>query len=77
MSSSFEVQEFVHENGRSPFAEWFNGLDAVTAARVDKYVRRLASGNFGNSKHLSDGVFEIKMDFGPGPGFIMPDWGEL
>ena len=41
-------------------------LDAVTAARVDKYVRRLETGNFGSAKALRDGVFELKMDFGPG-----------
>ncbi len=35
MNGSFEIQEYV-EAGRSPFAAWFNGLDAVTAARVDR-----------------------------------------
>lgn len=34
----FEIREYV-ESGKSPFAEWFDSLDAVTAARVDKYVR--------------------------------------
>jgi len=35
------------EGGRSPFAEWFDGLDVVTAARVQRYIRRLEAGNFG------------------------------
>lgn len=65
MDGSFEIREFL-EGGRSPFGEWFNALDAVTAARVDRYVRRLEAGNFGAAKPLRSGVFELRMDFGPG-----------
>jgi putative addiction module killer protein len=65
MATQFEVKEYI-ENGRSPFAEWFNSLDAVTAARVYKYIRRLEAGNFGATKSLDKGVFELKLDFGPG-----------
>jgi putative addiction module killer protein len=65
MNGSFEVRQFL-EGGRSPFAEWFDRLDAVTAARVDRYIRRLEAGNFGAAKPLQDGVFELRLDFGPG-----------
>ena len=65
MEGSFEIREFA-ESGHSPFAEWFNNLDAVAAARVDRYVRRLEAGNFGAAKPLRDGVFELRLDFGPG-----------
>jgi len=65
MNGSFEIREYV-ENGRSPYAAWFEGLDNVTAERVDKYLRRLEQGNFGAAKALQDGVFEVRMDFGPG-----------
>src|SRR5712672_2633098 len=65
MSETFEIREYT-ESGRSPFAEWFDNLDAVTAARVDRYVRRLEAGNFGAAKSLRDGVFELRLDFGPG-----------
>jgi putative addiction module killer protein len=65
MTGSFEIREYI-EAGRSPFAEWFNELDSVTAARVDKYIRRVEAGNFGAAKALRDGVFELRMDFGPG-----------
>ena len=65
MNGSFEVREY-REAGRSPFAEWFNGLDAVTAARVDRYIRRLEAGNFGAAQPLREGVFELRLDFGPG-----------
>ena len=65
MNGSFEIREYV-ENGRSPYAQWFGGLEKVTAARVSTYIRRIAAGNFGAAKALQDGVFELRMDFGPG-----------
>jgi putative addiction module killer protein len=65
MEKTFEVKEYT-EGGRSAFAEWFNDLDPVTGARVDRYVRRLETGNFGAAKPLRDGVFELRLDFGPG-----------
>ncbi|HXR03186.1 MAG TPA: type II toxin-antitoxin system RelE/ParE family toxin [Verrucomicrobiae bacterium] len=65
MNGSFEIREYT-EGGRSPFAEWFDDLDAVTAARVDRYIRRLETGNCGASKPLREGVFELRLDFGPG-----------
>ena len=65
MSMIFEVLEYM-EGGRSPFVNWFDDLDPVTAARVDRYVRRMEAGNFGAAKPLRDGVFELRLDFGPG-----------
>jgi putative addiction module killer protein len=65
MNGSFEIREYT-EAGRSPFADWFDRLDAVTAARADRYLRRPETGNFGTAKSLRDGVFELRLDFGPG-----------
>jgi putative addiction module killer protein len=65
MEKPFEIKEFI-ESDRSPFGDWFDSLDAVTAARVDKYLRRLEAGNFGAAKTLNEGVFELRLDFGPG-----------
>ena len=65
MTGPFEVREYV-EGERSPFAEWFEALDAVTAVRVQRYLRRLEAGNFGAAKSLREGVCEVRMDFGPG-----------
>jgi putative addiction module killer protein len=65
MSALFEIREYVAD-GRSPFGEWFENLDSVTAARVDRYVRRLESGNFGAAKVVGEGVSEQRLDFGPG-----------
>ncbi len=65
MHKSFEIREYA-ETGNSPFADWFDELDSVTAARVDRYIRRLESGNFGAAKVVGSGGSELRLDFGPG-----------
>src|SRR5256885_13704393 len=65
MNAAYELREYV-QAGRSPFAEWFDDLNPVTAARVDRYIRRLEAGNFSAAKSLREGVFELRLDFGPG-----------
>ncbi|HEY5040388.1 MAG TPA: type II toxin-antitoxin system RelE/ParE family toxin [Verrucomicrobiae bacterium] len=65
METTFKIKEFI-ENEYSPFSNWRVSLDAVTRARVEKYIRRLEFGNFGSVKALQEGVFELKMDFGSG-----------
>ena len=61
----YELLEYV-EGGRSYYAEWFNSLDAVTSARIDRYVRRMEQGNMGDSKGVGEGVLELRIDCGPG-----------
>jgi putative addiction module killer protein len=61
-----EVREFLDASGRSPFARWFGGLNAVAAGRVTVTLVRLGQGNFSNVEGVGTGVYEIKIDFGPG-----------
>jgi putative addiction module killer protein len=60
------VLEFLDREGSSPFAEWFGSLDATAAAKVTTAVRRMELGNFSNVKGVGAGVFEYRIDFGPG-----------
>jgi len=62
---SYELREYI-EGSVSPFAKWFRGLSAVAAARVDRYLRRLEQGNFGNCRSVGGGVYEVRVDYGPG-----------
>ncbi len=61
-----EIQEFLDGSGRSVFARWFDGLNAVAVARVTVALTRLGQGNFSNVVGVGAGVYELKMDFGPG-----------
>ena len=60
-----EVREYLTEDGRSPFARWFNKLDARAAVRVTIALNRMEQGNLSNSKSLG-GIFEYKLIYGPG-----------
>jgi putative addiction module killer protein len=61
-----EIHEFLDSSGRSVFARWFDGLTAVAAARVTVALTRLGQGNFSNVEGVGAGVYELKVDFGPG-----------
>lgn len=63
-----EVSAYVDENGRSPFEDWFAGLDAVAAAKVTTALTRLGLGNTSSVKGVGDGVAEYRIDWGPGYG---------
>ncbi len=61
-----QVLEYLDQNGRSPFADWFNGLDAQAAAKVSTPQAKLGLGNWSNVKGVGGGVYECVIDFGPG-----------
>ena len=50
------------------FARWLKRLkDADARARINLHIRRLSlTGNFGDTKSVGDGVYEMRLDFGPG-----------
>jgi putative addiction module killer protein len=60
------ILEYLDDRGASPFAAWFGCLDAVAAAKVTTALRRLKLGNLSNVKGVGAGVFEYRIDFGPG-----------
>ena len=61
-----EVREYLDEGGRSPYARWFDRLNAPAAAKVATALIRLGHGNLSNVKGLGGGVSECQIDFGPG-----------
>src|SRR5882672_10605590 len=65
-SEMVDIREYLDSKASSPFAQWFGGLDATAAAKVTTAVRRLELGNFSNAKGVGTGIFEYRIDFGPG-----------
>jgi putative addiction module killer protein len=61
-----EVREYVANDGSSPYAKWFNSLNAQAAAKVAIATTRMAQGNLSNAKSLGAGLQEYRIDFGPG-----------
>jgi putative addiction module killer protein len=64
--TALDVREYLDEDGTSPFADWFSGLDAVAAAKVTVVLARIELGNLSNVKGVGEGVLEYRLDFGPG-----------
>lgn len=49
------------------FGTWLSGLkDRRARAKVIVRIDRLAAGNLGDCKALRDGVYELRIDYGPG-----------
>ncbi|HVN63429.1 MAG TPA: type II toxin-antitoxin system RelE/ParE family toxin, partial [Candidatus Binataceae bacterium] len=61
-----EVLEYIDLGGQSPYRKWFDGLDAQAAAKVAIAIARIRQGNFSNVKGVGAGVYECRLDFGPG-----------
>lgn len=61
-----EIREYLDARGDSPFAKWLDGLNAVAAAKVTTALVRMGQGNLIQRQKRRAGVFECRMDFGPG-----------
>lgn len=72
-----QVLEYLDAGGRSPYAAWFDNLSANAAAKVSAALYRLEAGNFSNVKGVGEGVFERRIDFGPGYRIYFGKDGEM
>jgi putative addiction module killer protein len=66
MPQMLELREYRGRDGRYLFGEWFDRLNSEAARRVTTALYRLGLGNFSNVKGVGSGVFEYRIDFGPG-----------
>jgi putative addiction module killer protein len=60
------IRELLDPQGRSYFAQWFNKLNAPAAAKIATALIRIEQGNFSNAKGVGAGIYESRIDFGPG-----------
>jgi putative addiction module killer protein len=61
------VTIYEQSDGSRPFEEWFDNLrDRRAQTRVDARIARLAVGNPGDFKSLGEGLYELRIDYGPG-----------
>ncbi|SRR5258708_28991396 len=61
-----EILEYNDQFDGSPFHDWFKKLNTDAARKVTTAIYRVGHGNFSNVKSVGSGVFECKIDFGPG-----------
>jgi putative addiction module killer protein len=67
METVIEIRHYLSRAGKDVFDDWLTGLaDARTQAKIAARINRLAAGNFGDCKSLGQGLYELRIDWGPG-----------
>jgi putative addiction module killer protein len=67
MTEVVEVRHYVNRAGTDVFDDWLAALADVRArSNIAVRINRLAYGNFGDCKPLRQGVWELRIDRGPG-----------
>ncbi len=62
-----EIVLYEKSDGTRPYEEWLAKLrDRRAIARIDARVTRLQGGNPGDYKSIGAGVYELRIDYGPG-----------
>ena len=61
-----QVVHYVAEDGTDYFDEWIQNQATEIRARVQTRIDRVELGNFGDHKGVGKGVYEFRIDFGPG-----------
>ncbi len=63
----YEISHYLTIEGQDLYQTWLNTLhDRQAKVRVMVRVERLRGGNFGDCKPLREGVWELRIDHGPG-----------
>lgn len=63
----YEVVHYLTRDGRDLIEEWIGGLkDRKAVIAIDRRIQRLELGNFGDHKPCQDGIWELRIDVGPG-----------
>lgn len=62
-----ELRHYVTSTGVDPFQDWLDGLaDSKGWTAVLRRLDRLSRGNLGDRKFIAHGVWELRIDVGPG-----------
>jgi putative addiction module killer protein len=62
-----EITRYITSDGKVPFAIWFDHLrDRRAKLKIKLRLDRVEEGNLGDYRSLGEGLFELKIDYGPG-----------
>jgi putative addiction module killer protein len=63
----YEIRHYLAQNEKDVFMEWHRQLrDTKTRVAIDRRINRIEWGNFGDHRFCRDGVWELRLDIGPG-----------
>lgn len=62
-----DIQRYVLPNEGIPFDKWFDGLrDRKARFKITARLERLELGNMGDCRSVGEGVYELRIPYGPG-----------
>jgi len=61
-----EIRYYQTASEKRPFQEWLDGLDGTLQQIVAARMARIRRGLFGDAEPVGEGVFELRLDVGPG-----------
>ena len=62
----WKIFTYVTDTNKNPFNEWLLSLDRTARLRIEMRLDRIRTGNFGDYKSLGNGLYELRLFFGPG-----------
>jgi putative addiction module killer protein len=63
----YEIRHYLTPEGKDPYGQWRQGIrDTKVAIAVDRRINRVELENLGDHRFCRDGVWELRIDIGPG-----------
>jgi len=63
----FELEHYLNASGQDLFTHWLKALkDPIGKRAIIRRLSRLTLGHFGDHKPCAEGVWELRIDTGPG-----------
>lgn len=63
----YDVRDYVTADGKDLVSEWLAKLrDRSARIAIDRRLNRAEHGNFGDHRFCREGVWELRVDVGPG-----------
>jgi len=62
----YSIEYYLTATNKKPFKEWLDGLDIGARAKIRVRLDRGKLGNLGKNRSVGEGVYELKIDYGPG-----------
>ena len=63
----YEIRHYTTSTGKDIYLDWLRRLRNIKAkVSIERRINRIEQENFGDHKFCRDGVWELRVDFGPG-----------